>query len=267
MQEYKKLLEELKMFLNREKVDETEEVISAYNLYKSINPMLEELRKISDIQFLFYELNDMNTIFKRIIKATRMARELRDEDRIYLLQYAMSDENKSAIVIESVSAKSFYHLHYHAYSEEYTLTKDKKNGLIHFDDRVLNEKIMNNCHKKMMYCFSVLENAYDLFGEDIKVSPIYLFNNTYSDQIKCVDSNISLKIILKTNGEFDMIISAAPEEVYEKKLYNYQPLYDFVNNNKDEFLKRIPINISELNHIMRNIYEQSIKKENKKLIR
>ena len=105
-----------------------------------------------------------------------------------------------------------------------------------------------------METFQIYEKYIDLLGS------VTEFNQLLKDDL------FSLNISFSKSGNVSIKIEVLPEhplhQEYSKKWYNKKGIYEFVDNNKEEILKRIPVYPHILKEPFNNLYNKYKEKTN-----
>lgn len=244
MEKYDILLNEIKEYLNKEEINynTNNEVISLYDLSKILTDELEGLKnikvdsKINKKLNSFFNLNFSSNYYSRI----------------------SGDENTCTICIEKTEYDEpwteFLHIH-----------KDKGINEIYLAEE-------QTCSNKKIFKF--VKKNYNLILETLQTLEDYVellgnLNDSYFETTEFEDSLFKVKLALKNKGIINYEISILENhelfEEYNKKWYKREGIYEFVDKNVADILKRISVSPEELEGPFKNIYYRYKEKEKEKI--
>lgn len=248
MDNYEKLLEEINLFLNKEEVNSINtntEIISLYDLYNVMDKEFENLRKLSNVDKTYCQK----------LRTFRIYLFGRYDDFFIKSSYCVdiyADENISKIIFsnsDSENADDFYRI---------SIIKDKNKDELYLDKTVgwHNKQIckfIKNNFDSLLDTLSNIEEYYNLLGKTSnKDKEWYHFN----------DSNdlFMYRITYDKNGYISLNYHLSSEHpLYEECKKNYlnkKNIIEYVDENKVNILKRIPISVNELPVKILNIYNK-----------
>lgn len=248
MNNYEKLLEEINLFLNKEEVNSKNtniEIISLYDLYIIMDKEFENLRKLSAI----------DKIYCQKLKSFRKYLFGRYDEFFIKNSYCVdiyADENISKITFknsDSEIADDFYKI---------SIIKDKNKDELYLDKKM-------DWHNKQIYKF--IKNNFDSLLDTLyNIEEYYNLLGKTSNKNKELFSfegsnNLFIyKIIYDKNGCICMKYYISQDHpLYEECKKNYlnkKNIMEYVEENKIDILKRIPISINELPTSILNIYNK-----------
>jgi len=235
----KKILENIKNYLDKEEVHETEEYISAYSLYKKLDKNLEFARDIEDISKIKDKVNLSNeeplTLRKRIknqifkeVTCTKVEATCYEMHAKLTFTFEQNKNTFNEIIFKYRNINEF----------EYLNCNNSKNYIEKNKEEL--EELLTNLEK---YYEIFSQNKEEKIKEVIEES-FFDINITYDDK-----GNIEINIIPK-------------EEVLEN--IKYKEKYQNILNLLHEYiLKRTKVNINELNPTTQNIITQNKKEKAK----
>jgi len=248
MDNYEKLIEEINLLLNKEEINSENtnvEIISLYDLVIIMDKEFEKLRKLSNIDKTYCQkLRTFRTyLFGRyddfFIKSSCCV-------DIY------ADENISKIIFsnsDSENADDFYRI---------SIIKDKNKDELYLDKKTdwKNKQICKFIKKNFDFILDTLfniEEYYNLLGKTSnKDKDLFSFEGS---------TNLFIyQIIYDKNGSIRLNYYISPEHpLYEECKKNYlnkKNIMEYVDENKVDILKRIPISVNELPVKILNIYNK-----------
>jgi len=245
MEKYKNDLSvELDIFtqiLNRSDVEFSKDVISAYDLYLLLESKLEELKDLHNNEALINEINNDRTFFNKLASLLN-------------IESSISKRKCREIVFEcdgNISLAFFiFNSHSDQASDNICIKKSVGENDFYFDkeeEEVFFERYKDQISEKM----DKMEELSELFDFHVYPKITSYFKTQMID-----DNYFNISINYFGNGEINLnIISCKPS-------YIVDALNEFLNENKEEILKKIPVNVSSLNPNCRTIVEDSLNKMN-----
>lgn len=229
---YEILMDEIKEFLSKDIVNcenSLVEVINLYDLYNIINDELEELRKIHIDSKIQKKLNAINNFLSANKKMFSFL--------------CISSDRCSIFFVDNKFAKNF-------------LTVYKDNGI---DEIYFNRE--QNKENKLVYKF--INKNYDLIFETLNMLERYkkLIDTKNKIKHKQVFTNDLFEIFLYFDEQGVTNIKININRYHKlsneslKKWHRRENIDDFINKNKNKILKRIPVNLYELNDPFKNLYD------------
>lgn len=252
MDKYTELKEILKSYLEKTDIELTKEQISAYYLYKIVDEKLEKLRNVSFDQEIIKKINkglSLRSIGKFFDKSNSI---------FYLkCQNLYVQCNMRTSILEFQFAPSERNLDY----KRRCLDIRKEVGIdeIYFGSKMIDKQFVTKYFDEISEIFNVLEEFSALYqggvgnvGKDSKI----LFSDGFFDIVFHYDSYGRTDIDISIKKEID------PENIYYRNWFERQKLSDYVEENKEEILRKIPVNMNELNYTTNTIIKESTSKMN-----
>ena len=235
MNEYQRLESKIISYLSREEVKRTDDVISFYDLYKIIDKKFELLRNIQLNNKLIEKVNRDNA------KKKTQRFIIRNLNNIL----ATTENNTSKITF-------FYGKGYKP--EVFTILKDFEDDDIYFSTNTSpNKEFIKNYYQEIISIFHTLESYAKLTKGDIGINK----ENPNLKPMLFTDGFLTISIIYGNYGQVNIDISINANEdkssIYKREWYTRKRLSDFVLEHNDEILKKIPVNISSLSGICKDI--------------
>lgn len=236
MSEYQRLETKITSYLKRTNIQSNQNIISIYDLYKALENKFSELKEVQISSKLIEKINKDNTIVKQTGKI------FKDTEVIYtkILDnvLATTSNNTSKITF-------FYGIGTHP--ETFTILKDFEDSDIYFDkDTIPNKPFVKKYYDDIMYIFHTLES----FSEIMKVDIGLASENDRIKPIVFTDGFLTLKINYDVYGNVNTNITINSKEdttgIYQREWFSRKRLSELVSENNDEILKKIPINIKDL---------------------
>lgn len=237
MTEYERLETKIESYLKRKDIKPTETTISIYDLYKALEDKFKELREVQLSSKLIEKINKDNTSIKttgKIFKETEVV-----YTKILDNILATTTKNTSKITF-------FYGLGTHP--ETFTILKDFNDSDIYFsEDTKPDKEFITKYYNDIMYIFDTLETFAKMTKEDIGITN----ENNNLKPLIFSDGFLTLTIKYDLTGKVSTNISINKTEdikaIYKRNWYTRKSLSEIVSENSDEILKKIPINIKDLN--------------------
>lgn len=243
--EYTRLKLKLEEYLIQPDVNLSKDIISAYDLYQIVDNKLQELRDIKLGDDFKNEINKghiirkVSSLFKKNDTCT---------NRLCTKITASSNGQKSSIFLcfgtpDYISYKSFL-----------DICKDKDSDEIYFENYNVDKTFVEKHYERINKIFDKLE----------EFSSLYQNNNGGKQDLS--DDFFDITLEYDSFGRTNIYIKISQyedkEKIYEREWLKRQKLSDFVLENKEAILSKIPINISKLNYTTRTIVEEAINKIN-----
>ena len=229
MSEYQRLETKITSYLKRNNIKSTQNIISFYDLYKALENKFSELKEVQVNSKLIEKINKDNTIYTKIL------------DNIL----ATTSNNTSKITF-------FYGIGSHP--ETFTILKDFDDNDIYFDkDTTPNKPFITKYYDDIMFIFHTLES----FSEIMKIDIGLTSENDKLKPIVFTDGFLTLKINYDVYGNVNTNISINSKEdttgIYQREWFTRKKLSELVSENNDEILKKIPINVKDLDVKYQNL--------------
>lgn len=242
MNEYQRLESKLISYLSREEVKRTDNIISFYDLYKLLDKKFEVLRNVQLNNQLIEKVNNDNSKKKK-----KQEFIIRNLDNVLA-----TTENKTSKIT------FFYGKGYNP--ETFTILKDFDDDDIYFSSTTSpNKEFVTNYYQDIISIFKILESFAKLTKGDIGINK----ENPNLKPMVFTDGFLTISIIYGNYGQVNTDISINVKEdhnsIYKREWYTRKKLSDIVSEHNDEILKKIPVNISSLNGLCKEIlYTQII---------
>lgn len=243
MNEYQRLETKLISYLSREEVKKTANTISFYDLYKSLEEKFKALKDIQLNNGLINKINSDNAKNKRKKSQDFIIKEL---DSVL----STTENNTSKITF-------FYGTGYHP--ETFTILKDFDDDDIYYSSTTKpNEEFISHYYEDIISIFNTLEEYAKLTKGDIGINK----ENSNLQPMVFTDGFLTISIIYGNYGQINTDITISTKEdqnsLYKREWYTRKKLSDIVSENSDEILKKIPINIADLNTSCQEILSSTI---------
>lgn len=248
MDNYEKLLEEINLFLTKEEVNNENtntEIISLYDLFIIMDKEFEKLRKLSNIDKTYCQ--KLRT-FRKYLFGRYDDFFIRNDCCVDI--YA--DENISKIILknsDSDMADDFYRI---------SIIKDNNKDELYLDKTMdwHNKQICKFIKKNfdsLLDTLSNIEEYYNLLGKTSnKDKELFSFDGS--------TNLFTYQIIYDKNGNSRLNYYISPKHpLYgecKKNYLNKKNIIEYVDENKVNILKRIPISVNELPVRVLNIYNK-----------
>lgn len=259
MEKYNLIKNELDEILNSDEIDYNGTYISAYDLKYMINNKLKYLFEIIAKEETV--MKSINYQKRNIIQKILRLRRSIELDGIYL--NTEIEENCQKIV--------FLFQHYSLSRNQEYIETEFYNSIIAFKSKDSNDEVKfistekdkqeeskKFVNQNILYITDIL-NAMEYYNEKYNIT-FSLNNINVQNQIfKFKNFNIIFDIGQSLNI-YIMPTSQDLNNSFYKNWLTKENLTDYINRNIDELLKRIPINIYELNPFYRQIVNSSLEK-------
>ena len=255
MKKYEEIFNIIYSYLyETDEVEFTNEVISAHDLYSIVNEKFHELRKIKRTSLRkcinkdYSFLKEISSIFKR--ESNSLNTKCRD-----VVIAGDDKESKITFVFNRFASKK---------PKSISLLKNRKSGEIYYDEEVVvtkrNKDLANNNFSEIIKTFKTIEKLVDFSKNSLKSSEdenvVQEFSDFIFDGCLTYDAYGSVNVSLKVGDEME----AYYFEESRKKLNQV------IETNKEELLKKIPININSLNNTCRMLVKEKMETNNDKSI-
>ena len=248
MDNYNKLLDEIKDYLKREEVDKENtnvEVISLYDLYKILNEELEELRDI--------------TINSKIEKKL-------NKNKLYMLEHELL---RYDVIISSYDKNTILRIYKIGlnhrpidayYSSDLAIIKDNGINDIYRErglekDKRLDKFIQKN-YNLILETLTIKENYYNLIGKK-------------EETIHFSDDLFSISLTYNEDGTINTALSIVKEhplrDEFSKNWQKREMIGEFAKRNLDAITKRIAVPVYTLTGGFKNLYDSYKEKNNQKV--
>lgn len=247
MDSYTKLKTMIDSKYNEGNVQQTENVISLFDLINMLEEEIEPLRTLKLGNALQNQINADRTVFERIGLLRKKA-----------------VVNKRCTGMHTSVGKDFSSISFHFMEkkkDDFTyidLKKDFENDEIYFSDFCEKDRDFVTKYISEIYgVFAILEEYGTLF-------PLKEREGRISLSQEFCDGLLKIKIELDTYGRVSYVITPTkdnnPDNVYSREWYNRETISQHVDDMRVKILSSIPVEISSLNEVYRKLVEQSISK-------
>lgn len=247
MQQYEEFLKKIKKYFEYDEVITQGDIINAYDLVTIIQSRLGKLHDLiysnkdlkNDIE-RFYRGTNIIEIIRKISKKSTpkvdfiLKRCEQDSSRIYIRFYPDSCDTVDFTSLEICKDYNSDELYFGNSSYGYGTDKD---FVEYFKDIFLSD----------LYYLEYFMEVFKLSQPSIEELP----SGDYHVEEVIDDEFIKLKISYDTYGSVSSTISILPDvdpnNIYSRVWLDHPSLKEYVDEHKEEFLKRIPIDIINLN--------------------
>ena len=236
MTEYQRLETKIEKYLTRVDVKKTTSIVSVYDVYKALEDKFKELREIQLNSKLIEKINNDNTVIRQTGKI------FKDKEVIYTKIL----DNILATTTKNTSKITFFYGQ-GKHPEKFTILKDFNDNDIYFsEDTKPDKNFVTKYYDDILYIFDTLEVFAKLTKSDIGISK----ENYNLKPMVFSDGFLTLTIAFDTLGKVTTNISINKTEdtnqIYKRNWYTRKSLSEIVSENNDEILKKIPININNI---------------------
>lgn len=260
MEEYNKLMTKIKTYFEMEDIENTEDIISAYDLIQILTEKFQVLYDVIYSNTLKERINEVlltekkvGKIFKKIIKIQKRKVE-------YLLTHF--EKGKATLSINILEDRFDGRYGYHTW-----ICKDLDSDQLYYTYRSPeNENVVNEFLSDIERNLYIIEEFYKLIRlTDPSINKVPDYDAKFSQVFS--DGFLKIAVTYDTYGkvkyQFSIDEQEDPNELFKREWLNLECIKDYVNNNAESLLKKIPVNVSELNETSKEIIrEYNKKKEN-----
>lgn len=238
----KKLLEETKKYLEKEEVNETEEYISAYSLYKKLDKNLEFARNLEEAPSLVEQINLCNE------KPLTLMRKIKN--RIH--------EDPTCIKVETYC--------YQLDSKIVFVYKQKDNifNEIVYKHRDIEELEYFNCKNSKMFIEENQEKVQEILLGLEKYHDIFKYKE--KNQIEIIDESFFI-IEIMYNAAGNISVNIIPKEQVITDETEKGTCYSILNNLSEYILKRAKVDKNKINPVTKNIVFSEKETKHKQRVR
>lgn len=246
MSEYQRLETKITSYLKRSNIKPTQNIISFYDLYKALENKFSELKEVQVNSKLIEKINKDNTIVRKTGKIFKETEVI----------YTKILDNILATTSNSTSKITFFY-GIGTHPETFTILKDFGDNDLYFDKNTIpNKPFVTKYYDDIMFIFHTLESFSEIMKIDIGLS-------SESEKLKPIiftDGFLNLKISYDAYGNVNTNISINSKEdlngIYQREWFTRKKLSELVSENNDEILKKIPINIKDLDRKYQNLVSE-----------
>lgn len=248
MDKYTELMQRIESQYSGEEIEQTENIISLYDLYTILMLEMKPLNMIKMGNDLQNKINADRTIFRRIGLFKRQA----VIDKKCTGIYTDIGETRSEIVFSFDERRSSVGSHL-------TLYKDIDSDELYFGDFSLKDREFVEKYLSDIYdIYAILESYGTLFPYENEKGRQSL-NQEFDDGI------LKVNITCDTYGRVAIQVSPSKgvdsDNLYTRSWLNRQTVSSYVDENIDDILCRIPVEISSLNEVYRTLVEYNLAKK------
>lgn len=248
MDKYTELMQRIESQYSGEEVEQTQNIISLYDLYTILMEEMEPLNKIKMGNELQNKINADRTFFKRIGLFRRQA----VIDKKCMGVYTDIGETRSEIVFSFDERRSSVGSHL-------TLYKDIDSDELYFGDFSLKDREFVERYLSDIYgIYAILESYGTLFPYK-KEKGRQSLNQAFDDGV------LNINITCDTYGRVAIQVSPSKgvdsDNLYTRSWYTRQTVSSYVDENSEDILSRIPVEISSLNEVYRKLVEDNLAKK------
>ena len=251
MGEYERLISIIEEYIEKEDIVETDEVISAFDLYSILNNRFAKLRSIDNGK-LKRKINKENSA---IIKKIRNIRKVKT-----LLNYECNNvmpiigDNKLQITFCFANSRLRISIGKNIGENDiYYISEYDKDGLL-----------INKYYDDIMNIFSVLEEYYELFSIDKD-------NLGYENEFKVPDDTFDIKICCLNDGTVSSLVCfnefVDKDRISENEYINKPSIRNILWQKSNQLLNKIPVQKSSLPPMFKQILDEREQTFVKKLVR
>lgn len=245
MNEYQRLETKLTSYLARQEVIRTNNIISFYDLYKALDDKFKVLRGIQFNSDLITKINSNSSKDKK----------KKEKD------FIINTLDSILATTEKATSKITFFYGIGGNPKTFTLLKDFDDDDIYFSSNTTpNKEFVKTYYQDITSIFKILEEYAKLTKGDIGINA----DNGNLKPMTFTDGFLTISIIYEGYGKINTDISINLKEdknaVYKKEWYTRKRLADFVDENSEEILKKIPVNISDITNPYREIVLNTINK-------
>lgn len=252
MDSYTKLMTSIDEKYSGEEVEQSENIISLYDLVKMLEDEMEPLRTLKLEKDFYNKINADRTVFQRI----GLFRKKAVINQKCTGGYTETGEKRSTISVHFDNGKDL--------GAHVVLYKDFDSDEIYFADFCIKDREFVEKYISDIYgIFAILEAYGTLFPYEEKKGRTGLSQ-------EFADGLLSIKVSLDTYGRVTPLIlpvkEADPDNLYVRTWYSRETVSEHVNNMSEDILRRIPVEISSLNEVYKMLVERAIGKKQAKLL-
>lgn len=248
MDAYTKLMTTITSKYDCDQVEQSENVISLYDLVAILDKEMEPLRKIKMEDGFRKKINADRTIFQRVGLFKKEA--IINKKCEYVYTDASGDRSSITIGFGSVPK----------IVEVIELRKDFGSEEIYFSSFSKKDREFVNKY---------ISDIYEIFGVLEEYGGLFPYENDKGRLNACqefgdglFDVSVSIDSFGRVTPTLVLCKGLGLEQIYAREWCSRESIATYVNNMQDDILKRIPIEISNLNESFKTLVERSKDKEN-----
>lgn len=249
MDKYTELMQKIQSQYSGEEVEQTDNIISLYDLYTILKEEMEQLNKIKTGKDLQNKINADRTFFKRMGLFKRQA----DIDKKCIGVYTDIGETRSEIMFSFENKQS-------ALGTHLSLYKDLDSDELYFGDFSLKDRGFVEKYLSDIYgIYAILESYGTLFPYE-KEKGRQSLKQGFDDGVLSV--TITCDTYGRVSGQIFPSKGVDTDNLYTRAWYTRQTIASYVEENSADILSKIPVEISSLNEVYRKLVEDNLAKKN-----
>lgn len=273
MSEYEKLSKTIDVYLQKEEIEDTDEIISAYTIEKIFKERRLRAKKVEkDCRKLAMKINKGYTVKQRLERKINGINSLNKEiAKITTLPYG----NKTYLYIEFIHPNKVRNEKYSKYKQEihthckFIISKSFNETQLHIEYGCFNPDIISENYQEILRILTeeeILSKSLEPERLDpTKDKEFFPISRRiiYSDDTFCIEIDANL-IYPKAN---ELTLSRKILNIHNLKLTNEQKmdLKAKIEENYQEILKRMPIDLKKLQPQYQSIIKENLKKMKSKI--
>lgn len=250
MDEYLKLFNLINYYLSSDDIVDSNEFVSVYSLIQIIKEELERLCEITVNHTFKNKINDDSKSKNKFMFLNKKEKEEKDKcSGIYY--YGFDNTSEIGMCLDTGYVR---------------VSKDRNCDEIYFG------YISNNSDKEYVAkYYDDIMNYFSILEDFIYFTDCHIIDNKFYEKNVCtvlpeqkifdslfdvslsVNENVKLEIYISINKEIDS------SYIYNREWFKRVKLSDYVNENKLDILKKIPVEVSSLNEPFRKMVEKKNK--------
>lgn len=146
------------------------------------------------------------------------------------------------------------------YHNSFSILQDKESKELYFEGNNIQRNLISRYYNDFLKIFECLENMSNLVGTDCNVCNqiIQKFGDLFFEDYISVDFYGKVSFVLS-------VVDKNSKELIERNWCSRKKLLDYIYDNFEIILKKIPVEIDELNPSIRNVLRLQIKSKQKTL--
>lgn len=248
MDKYIELMNRINTKYSGEEVEQTENIISLWDL---VSILKEEMQPFYEVRLghgLRDKINKDRNILQRmgILRRNALDNECRSA-------YTGISENRNEISIAFKESGS-------TVDSSLIIIKDRDSDELYFADFSLKDRdFVTKYLSEIYHTFAVLEQYVTLFPYEKSKGRLSIEQN-FNDGV--LTFTITCDTYGRVNTKVEPSVGADPDKLYKRTWYNREKVSDYVNGNAEEIMRRIPVQISELEQGFKKLVEDNLSKKN-----
>lgn len=248
MDKYIELMNKINAKYSGEEVEQTENIISLWDL---VNILKEEMQPFYDVR-LGHDLRDKINGDRNILQRIGiLRRNALDNECRSAYTYMSENSNEISIAFKTQSAAMDSHL---------VIIKDRGSDELYFADFSLKDRdFVTKYLSEIYHTFAVIEEYVTLFPYEKSKGRLSL-EQSFNDGV--LTFTVTCDTYGRVNTKVEPSKGADPDNLYKRTWYNREKVSDYVEDNTEEIMRRIPVQISELDQVYRKLIEDNLSKKN-----